>query len=138
MLAWHSFFFLSPSATVPPIVKVSPHSQIEPSMMDVKVRCHAEGVPKPTISWQINNVALPKEPHHYELEGKYVMTASVCHVRPEYLFKKDGPNNLTRFQFPTHHPTPTSTMSILLRLIGQIFQQFCLFIQLLIHSATQS
>ncbi|XP_070186937.1 follistatin-related protein 5-like isoform X2 [Littorina saxatilis] len=54
---------------MPPIVKVSPHSQIEPSMSDVKVRCHAEGVPKPTISWQMNNVPLSAEPHHYALEG---------------------------------------------------------------------
>ena len=79
-LLLHSFSSFT-SSTVPPIVKVSPHSQIEPSMMDVKVRCHAEGVPKPTISWQINNVALPKDPHHYELEGKYVMTICEQHVQ---------------------------------------------------------
>ena len=79
-LLLHSFSSFT-SLTVPPIVKVSPHSQIEPSMMDVKVRCHAEGVPKPTISWQINNIALPKDPHHYELEGKYVMTIFAQHVQ---------------------------------------------------------
>ena len=53
--------------------------------MDVKVRCHAEGVPKPTISWQINNVALPKDPHHYELEGKYVMAICAQHVQGIFL-----------------------------------------------------
>lgn len=52
---------------MPPVVKVSLHSQIEPSQTDVTMHCHAEGVPKPTISWQINNVDLPSNPKHYVL-----------------------------------------------------------------------
>nr|KAG5707712.1 hypothetical protein BaRGS_003287 [Batillaria attramentaria] len=60
---------------MPPVVKVSLHSQIEPAQVDVTVRCHAEGVPKPTITWQINNADLPNDPKHYKLtENSEVMT----------------------------------------------------------------
>lgn len=53
---------------MPPIVKVSPHSQIHLSRLNAKMKCHAEGVPKPTISWHKNNVPIGSEAHHYAME----------------------------------------------------------------------
>ncbi|KAL8580581.1 hypothetical protein ACOMHN_046784 [Nucella lapillus] len=55
---------------MPPIVKVTPHSQIQVTQMNAKMKCHAEGVPKPTISWHKNNVPISSEMHHYVIEDQ--------------------------------------------------------------------
>ncbi|XP_076455873.1 follistatin-related protein 5-like isoform X2 [Babylonia areolata] len=53
---------------MPPIVKVSPHSQIHLPKLNAKMKCHAEGVPKPSINWHKNNVPITQETHHYAME----------------------------------------------------------------------
>ncbi|XP_076460170.1 uncharacterized protein LOC143293140 [Babylonia areolata] len=54
---------------MPPTVTVSPHSQIQPSKANAKIRCHAEGVPRPALSWQMDDLPLYKQPRRYSLAG---------------------------------------------------------------------
>jgi len=39
---------------------------------DLFIHCHAEGVPKPKITWQINGKPLPVVPHHYIRSRKFL------------------------------------------------------------------
>ncbi|XP_033732811.1 uncharacterized protein LOC117322144 isoform X2 [Pecten maximus] len=49
-----------------PRVKVSPPSQLlHVDNADVSIHCHAEGIPPPRISWEVNEKPLPKIPNHF-------------------------------------------------------------------------
>ncbi|KAK6171025.1 hypothetical protein SNE40_019287 [Patella caerulea] len=50
---------------MPPVVQVSPMSQMRQSKSDITVKCHAEGIPRPVISWNINEMPLPHDPDHF-------------------------------------------------------------------------
>ncbi|XP_046379579.2 follistatin-related protein 5-like [Haliotis rufescens] len=50
---------------MPPLVRISPSSQLMQSNSDVVIKCHAEGVPKPKISWEVNEMSIPDTPNHF-------------------------------------------------------------------------
>ncbi|XP_041362870.1 uncharacterized protein LOC121378659 [Gigantopelta aegis] len=50
---------------MPPIVQVSPTSQMRVSKSDITIKCHAEGIPTPKITWQVNEVRIPDFPQHF-------------------------------------------------------------------------
>ncbi|XP_074648310.1 follistatin-related protein 5-like isoform X2 [Tubulanus polymorphus] len=49
---------------VPPKVRVAPNNHVFPSGSTVTLRCHADGLPRPRISWEKNNLPLPDDPDH--------------------------------------------------------------------------
>ncbi|XP_071132426.1 uncharacterized protein [Mytilus edulis] len=49
-----------------PIVRVSPAMQtLEMNSLDLFIDCHVDGIPQPSITWQINNEKLPYKPKHF-------------------------------------------------------------------------
>ncbi|XP_029633661.1 follistatin-related protein 5-like [Octopus sinensis] len=50
---------------MPPKVMVSPSTQLHKSHSDVVLKCHAEGIPRPELSWEINEMPLPNNAKHY-------------------------------------------------------------------------
>ncbi|ESO87027.1 hypothetical protein LOTGIDRAFT_183454 [Lottia gigantea] len=49
-----------------PLVRVSPVSQLRLSNTDITVKCHTEGIPTPSVSWEINEMSLPNDPRHFQ------------------------------------------------------------------------
>ncbi|CAG5128021.1 unnamed protein product [Candidula unifasciata] len=58
-----------------PIVEVMPVVQTHMTGSDVELKCHAEGVPKPVITWKLAGKALQNSPHttHYYGGGHIVI-----------------------------------------------------------------
>ncbi|KAK2189211.1 hypothetical protein NP493_113g02036 [Ridgeia piscesae] len=54
---------------LPPRVEVSPSTQFHTSGSTVVLKCHANGIPEPQLSWELNESALPvdKGNNHYVL-----------------------------------------------------------------------
>lgn len=50
---------------MPPKVSVSPTTQLHKSNSDVILKCHAEGIPRPELSWEVNEMPLPNNLRHY-------------------------------------------------------------------------
>ena len=60
----------TPCFAVPPSVEVRPSTQFHTSGSTVVLKCHADGIPQPQLSWEINESALPADnstAHHYAL-----------------------------------------------------------------------
>ena len=56
--------------TVPPKVKVNPSTQFHTTGSSVRLQCHADGVPEPSIQWEMNEMPLEGDAQHYMLLGK--------------------------------------------------------------------
>lgn len=58
---------------VAPQVRVSPSTQFHTSGSTVLLKCHAEGVPRPHIIWEMNESPLPEDPssQHYIRRRKF-------------------------------------------------------------------
>ena len=67
---------------MPPRVRVSPSTQFHTSGATVMLKCHADGVPEPAISWEMNEAALPDDPQgeHYIRLRKYCKTSRISHT----------------------------------------------------------
>ncbi|GAB1606356.1 follistatin-related protein 5-like [Argonauta hians] len=50
---------------MPPKVMVSPSTQLHKAHSDIILKCHAEGIPRPELSWEINEMPLPNNAKHY-------------------------------------------------------------------------
>ncbi|KAK3091696.1 hypothetical protein FSP39_021930 [Pinctada imbricata] len=51
---------------LPPIVSVAPSTQLFPEdNTDIYIHCHADGIPKPTLEWEVNGHKLPDKQDHF-------------------------------------------------------------------------
>ena len=68
------------NVSVPPQVRVSPSTQFHTTGATVTLKCHADGIPEPDISWEKNEAPLPedREPGHF---------IRLCKIYPHSLFK---------------------------------------------------
>lgn len=79
--------------SVNPIVRVNPLTQFHLPGSTVTLHCHAEGVPKPYLSWDFNESPVPDQPEHYLiLSGYHCMLASlqVLITFEHFIFEIDG------------------------------------------------
>lgn len=58
-------------STVPPVIRVYPETQAQEPGVSASLKCHAEGIPNPKISWLKNGIGItPKLSKQLMILGK--------------------------------------------------------------------
>lgn len=70
----------SSSSLVPPVIRVYPESQAREPGVTASLRCHAEGIPDPQLSWLKNGMDIStKLSKQLTLQGDALISSSLLH-----------------------------------------------------------
>lgn len=67
---------------MPPVIRVYPETQAQEPGVSASLKCHAEGIPNPRITWLKNGIdIMPKLSKQLTLLGKDRILANLCTVK---------------------------------------------------------